>query len=224
MNSIEKLNVFNRSVLLRRSVKPNNPKDTLILLHGYGADEYDLMGLAPYFDSDFQVLSIRGPGSTGFGGASWFDIEMKSNGDLRFDFEQARESALGVLKIISELQATGLITNQKIILGGFSQGATIANLVTLFKPEILKALLIMSGRLADELGDLITGSEKFKDLPVFAGHGTFDNVIPIEFGRKIVLFWSKLPVLLEHHEYAMGHEISQDELGHIQHWLTKING
>jgi len=47
-------------------------------------------------------------------------------------------------------------------------------------------------------------------------------VIPIVFGREIVTFWEKLPVEFEHHEYPMGHEISQTELEHIQGWLESV--
>ena len=35
-------------------------------------------------------------------------------------------------------------------------------------------------------------------------------------------FWEKLPVEFEHHEYPMGHEISQTELEHIRGWLDGV--
>lgn len=223
MNNIEQLKISDRKILRRPSADPNAAKGTLILLHGYGADEYDLMGLASYFDANLQILSIRGFGTVMYGGASWFDIDMNVDGSLKFNIEQALESATGVATLIETLKQEGIIPDQKIILAGFSQGATIANLVTLKQPELIKALLIMSGRLTDQVDSLLQNPGSLASLPVFAGHGAHDNVIPIEYGRQIVSFWEKLPVQFEHHEYAMGHEICQEELGHIQNWMnTKV--
>ena len=221
MNSIEQLSIKGRSVLHRPARDLKQARATLVLLHGYGADEYDLMGLASYFDPDIQVLSIRGSGLTPYGGASWFDIDMLSDGSLKFNIDQAKVSTQGVIEIIAHLQETAIIANKQIILAGFSQGATISNLITLQIPERLRAMLIMSGRLPEDMAELSGDTSRFKNLPIFAGHGTHDNVIPIEYGRQIVSFWSPIAEL-EHHEYPMGHEISQPELEHIQMWLKKV--
>ena len=146
MNNINNLTISGRKILQRPPADPHNSKGTLVILHGYGADEYDLMGLAPYFDANLQILSIRGPGTIMHGGASWFDIDMNADGSLKFNIEQALESASDLIALIQELQGQGLIGEEKIILGGFSQGATISQLVTLRQPDLIKALLIMSGR------------------------------------------------------------------------------
>jgi len=221
MNEINQLNIMGRSVLLRPATDPDSSRATLILLHGYGADEYDLMGLAGYFREDVQVLSIRGGRTTPYGGVSWFDIDMAPDGSLKFNIEQARESTNTLISIIDEMKKDGIIGSTKMILAGFSQGATISNLVTFQKPEIIQALLIMSGRLPRDAGSFITDQSIFKEMPIFAGHGTHDNVIPIEYGRQIVQFWDPLS-RLEHHEYPMGHEISQAEISDIQSWMDKI--
>ena len=94
MPNIEKLTLSDRKILKRPAADPTNSKGTLVILHGYGADEYDLMGLAPYFDANLQILSIRGPGTVMYGGASWFDIDMNADGSLKFNIEQAPKSAI----------------------------------------------------------------------------------------------------------------------------------
>jgi len=216
---MEQLKIDGRNVLRRGANSEHDFKGTLVLLHGYGADEYDLMGLSPYFEPDLDILSIRGPGQTPYGGASWFDIDMLSDGSLKFNVSQAQASCDGVITLIDQLKAEGVIKDEKIILAGFSQGASISNLITLNKPDLIRALLLMSGRLTEGVELLTTAAESLKGLPVFAGHGTMDQVIPIDYGRKIVSFWESLPVNLDHHEYAMGHEINQEELTHIQNWF-----
>lgn len=221
MHNIQQLQVNGRSVLRRPAEDSSAPVATLVLLHGYGADEFDLMGLASYFRADIQVLSIRGGSVTPFGGASWFDIDMMADGSLKFNIEQAKVSTESVLDIIHEMQQDGTIPSKKILLGGFSQGATISNLVTLREASLLKGLLILSGRLPEDIEDLAGDKARFTHLPIFAGHGTQDNVIPISFGRDIVSFWDPIAEL-DHHEYPMGHEISQDELSHILKWMGGV--
>ncbi|NQV31021.1 MAG: hypothetical protein HQ508_09055 [Candidatus Marinimicrobia bacterium] len=223
MSNLEQLNINGQNILHRPASQPDASKGTLVLLHGYGADEYDLMGLAPHFDQNLQIICIRGPKSTVYGGASWFDIDMLPDGSFNFNAEQALDSTNVVVDIIRDFQSQKLITDERVILGGFSQGASISNLVTLKNPELIKALLIMSGRLMDAASKLLMDSQALLNLPVFAGHGTNDTVIPIEFGRQIVAFWGKLPVVLRHNEYPIGHEISQNELSHIQTWLESVH-
>lgn len=222
MKNIKQLNIDGRSILQRPAYDPNSLKGTLILLHGYGADEYDLMGLANYFEANLQIFSIRAPGVTPFGGASWFDIDMFADGSLKFNYEQAIESSRGVISLIKQMRTDGLIGDDRVIMGGFSQGATIASLVTLQAPELIQALLIMSGRLQEQAMTLLGDVSSLQDLPVFIGHGLVDQVIPVEFGRMVVKFWESLPVDLEHHEYSMGHEINTEELNHIQAWMNPI--
>jgi len=223
MQNTENLTLSGWKCLRRPAVDPDNFKATLVILHGYGADEYDLMGLAPYFDAGLQILSVRGPGSTPYGGASWFGIDQDLNGSLKFNVDQALENAAGIVRLIGELKQQSIISEDRLILGGFSQGATIAQLVTLQRPVLIKALLIMSGRLTDQAIGLLDDPVTLTGLPVFTGHGTHDNVIPLGFGRQIVSFWKALPVTLTHHEYPMGHEICQEELGHMQEWMRTFS-
>jgi len=93
ISDIEQLHINSRSVLHRPAADPEHALASLILLHGYGADEFDLMGLAPFFDDNIQVLSVRGSGLTPYGGASWFDIDMLSDGSLKFNIDQAKVSS-----------------------------------------------------------------------------------------------------------------------------------
>ena len=52
----------------------------LLLLHGYGANEEDLLGLAPYLDERLICVSARAPYALDFGGFAWFNIEIGGGG------------------------------------------------------------------------------------------------------------------------------------------------
>ena len=53
----------------------------LILLHGYGSNEHDLISMAPYLDRRFLILSARAPYNYGWNGYAWFEIGFTGNGD-----------------------------------------------------------------------------------------------------------------------------------------------
>ena len=54
----------------------------LILLHGRGADENDLLALAPAFDRRFITIGIRAPYRFPFGGYTWFDMNDLASPDI----------------------------------------------------------------------------------------------------------------------------------------------
>ena len=58
--------------------------------------------------------------------------------------------------------------------------------------------------------------------PVFEAHGTRDEVIPIEWGRRSRDFFAGTPVDLTYREYPIGHEISQRELQEASAWLSGV--
>ncbi len=72
----------------------------LIILHGYGADERDLMALAAYFDPRLRVISMRAPFDLPQGGHAWFPLEFTDEGVKidREDVEQAREFLIEIVR------------------------------------------------------------------------------------------------------------------------------
>jgi len=216
---VESLSFHDRKIALHRSDRSSQQTPTLLLLHGYGADEHDLMGLYSYLPPELDVICVRGEGETPFGGAAWFDIHQSFDGSLSFDAEQALAAARKINALREIMQAENFIKAGPLILGGFSQGASITMLCTILDPDSPAALLLMSGRVTANLSKLVTTSEALSDLPVFIGHGTMDNVIPIDFGRQVRDFWTELPVRSEYHEYPMGHQVSPEELQDINTWF-----
>ena len=59
---------------------PARPARTLLLLHGYGADEMDLVPLGPELDRASGVVSLQGPCSLGGGMRAWFHLQQTADG------------------------------------------------------------------------------------------------------------------------------------------------
>ncbi|NJO07353.1 MAG: hypothetical protein HC876_18580 [Chloroflexaceae bacterium] len=62
-----------RTLERRPQVKQAGPPPLLVMLHGFGSNENDLMGMAPYLDERFHIISLRGIFSLGsWMGAAWY--------------------------------------------------------------------------------------------------------------------------------------------------------
>jgi phospholipase/carboxylesterase len=192
----------------------------LLLLHGIGADENDLFGIAPFLDPRFFVASARAPFSLSYGGYAWFEIYMEP-GNISINIKQFLESKSMIHQFIGELITKHNLDADRIYLCGFSQGAMISLSSVLTEPEKFAGLVAMSGRSAAEMMPAPESFERLKDFPILVTHGVYDPVLPIDNGRETKELLSRLPVDLEYKEYQMGHEISEDSLGDVSEWLGK---
>jgi phospholipase/carboxylesterase len=199
--------------------KPTGEKPPLLLLlHGFGADENDLFGIAPYLDKRFFIVSVRAPFSSPFGGYAWFEIYMEP-GNISMNVKQYEESLSKLRPFIDELVIKHDLDADRIYLCGFSQGAMMTLSTALAEPQKFAGIVCMSGRSAPEMLPVGTNSEKLKGFPVLVTHGINDPLLPIENGRGTKEFLSRLPVDLEYKEYPMAHEISQESLTDVSNWL-----
>lgn len=189
----------------------------LVLLHGYGSDEEDLMGLAPYLDPRFQVVSARAPHPLEMGGFAWFPVEFTPFG-LVLDHAQARMAGAQLEELLGELRAAPGVDAQRVFLLGFSQGASMALSAALHRPEWVAGVVLLSGLVVAEMipqGELAA----LRGLKVLMIHGRQDPLIPISQGRASRQRVEQLPVALSYREYEMGHEINQECLEDFRAWL-----
>jgi len=191
----------------------------VVLLHGFGANEYDLMGLSELF-SGANVVSFQAPIDLSylgyFGGRAWFPLEFTHSG-IEYDESEV-------------LKAIDLITNElkilrasfgKLYVCGFSQGAILTHAVFLKGDVELDGIAGLSGRYNDSVFDPAL-LKNVVDKPVFLSHGTGDEVIPVSSGREIQKFYEGSGVRLDAHEYRMGHDINFDCQKDIQSWFAQL--
>lgn len=201
---------------------PQEALPLMVLFHGYGADMQDLAGLAPYFSIKAHVVCLQGSRTTPFGGRAWFDLEYLPDGDLRFDEARALQAGRDAATVVKALMTRDDLPVNQLIVGGFSQGAAIAMLVSLIIPEKTNGIMLLSGRHPERIELLIREKSALNHFQVFVGHGIHDPVLPIANGRNLREFWRQLPVALTYHEYPMGHEINQQELMDVNQWLRQV--
>ena len=103
-----------------------------------------------------------------------------------------------------------------MVIGGFSQGGMVATHIGLTQKINFKGVISMSSRL---LQDNMTITNQ---APVFISHGSNDQVISVEEGRKSREILEKSECTVSYKEYEMAHEIRQETINDLKEWLKKI--
>jgi len=207
------------SYVIRPPRTPSERPPLLVLLHGVGADEHDLLPLAAHLDPRLLVVSLRAPREYPVMGYSWFDIDW-STVPPAYDLAQAEESRAAVAALLPELARKHGADPARTFLFGFSQGGAMALAVALTRPELLRGLVVHSGRLVPDLRARAASPAALAALEALVLHGVDDPVLPVERGREIRDFLE--PLLggrLRYAEHEAAHEITERSLGDVASWL-----
>ncbi len=201
------------------AISGDSPAPLLVLLHGVGSNERDLLDLADYLDGRFFVISIRAPNPLGPDAFGWYPVNWTADGPIG-DTQKAEASRQAILRFLPEAVAAYDLDARRVFLMGFSQGAIMSLFVALTRPDAVAGIVPMSGRLLPEALAQKAPDDALHGLPVFAVHGARDTVLPIGEGWTIRDELSKLPVALSYREYDMAHEVSAQSLADSAAWLT----
>lgn len=160
------------------------PKQIVVLLHGYGSNGNDLIGLAPAWQSllpDAVFLSPNAheevPGYSG--GFQWFAAMM--TGDRAAARQSgARQAAPVIAQFLNDLWTQTGLGPRDTILGGFSQGAMMALHVGVSLSEALAGVIAFSGSFPppDNFGDA-----NLPKPPICIVHGNMDQVVELAQGE-----------------------------------------
>ena len=183
----------------------------ILLLHGTGGDENDLIGLGRAVAPDAALLSARG--------------RVLENGAPRF----FRRLAEGVFDEVDLRRRAGeladFIGEARQVYGidapvalGFSNGANIAAAVLLLHPEALAggALLRALVPLQQPPSADLTGK------PVLILSGSMDPIIPPENATRLAAILRERGSSVDHRTLPAGHGLTQADVGIVQDWMTQL--
>ena len=192
----------------------------LVLHHGRGADEHDLLALADALDPErrLHVVTPRAPLTIpGWPGNHWYLVPRVGYPDP--------QTFCAAYELLSEFhdelwQRTG-ITPARTVLGGFSMGSVMSYALALGAERPAPAgILAFSGFIPTvegwqpQLGDR-------KSLRAFIAHGRNDPVISVEFARSARDLLSAGGLDVDYHEFAGGHEIDPPSIPAASRWLSE---
>jgi phospholipase/carboxylesterase len=203
-----------------RAAEGGEADGLLILHHGRGADEFDLLGLGDALDPQrrLHVVTPRAPLSPpGMGGAHWYLVPRVGTPDPESFY--AAVEALAALH--DELWERTQIPPERTLLGGFSMGTVMSYALGLDAGRPVPAgILAFSGFVPSVEGwePELAGRAK---LRVFITHGSADGVINVSFGRAARDLLAGGGLSVDYTETNTGHEIGAVALGAALRWLEQ---
>lgn len=193
------------------STDPNAP--LVVLLHGRGSNEQDIIGLANYLPTGPAYAAVRAPIAEG-GGYAWF----ANRGIGR----PVAESLRATMDWFGDWLDDAAPDGRSVVLVGFSGGAAFAGGLLLDNPARYAGAAVLYGTLPFDAG-VPTTPNRLEGARVLVIHGDQDNVIPRELLNRT---WAYLDGEAGSHTTAVrdsaGHGLSEAALTDLQQWLSTV--
>src|SRR6267378_1660932 len=190
---------------------PGNSKRTLLLLHGTGGNERDLIPLGHDLDPNASLLSPRG--------------KVLENGIPRFfrrlaegvfDLEDLKKRTHELADFVIAAAKIYQIDIKSLIAVGYSNGANIAASMLLLRPETLAAAILFRAMVP-----LVPETQpNLAAKCVWIGAGTNDPIIPTSETKRLAVLLRAAGADVTIRFFQSGHELTSDDVDLAREWLT----
>ena len=198
-------------VVRHGSTSPTAP--LVVLLHGRGSDEQEILALAAHLPAGPAYAAVRAPIAEG-GGYAWF-ANRGIGRPVAASLRQTMDWFRGWLDDVAP-------TGRPVVLVGFSGGAAFAGGLVLDDPTRYAGAAVLYGTLPFDAG-LATDAGRLAHLPVFVAQGDDDHVIPRELLDRT---WSYLQsgsgALTEAQRRPGGHQLTAPTVGQLASWVAHV--
>lgn len=208
------------------SVKNDNAKNVVILFHGYGANMHDLFPLIELWqkpNTDFYFPNGIIPLEMGaYGGRAWFPIDMHKlqlymmRGEHRNMDNDVPENAEKTLDQLTDLVKTISEKYEKVIIGGFSQGAMCSSHL-MMRLEKLTGVILLSGNMVNQVG-----LNKKGTIPFYQSHGRQDPILSYEGAQRLTKKLNDLGYPGSLDSFDGGHEIPMQVVHNVSKFLDDL--
>lgn len=186
---------------------------TLLLLHGTGGDERDLIPLAANFGKDLNILSLRGNVSEngmprffrriGMGVFDEKDLEFRTHEMIHFLKETAEKEKFDASKIIAL---------------GYSNGANIAGATLVLQPDFLAGAILLRPMQPFRYSNLKLSANS---IPVFMASGKNDPTVAKIDTQGYAELLRESHFNVTHFEADAGHNLSREDLDQSVEWFRR---
>ncbi|HET9801315.1 MAG TPA: alpha/beta hydrolase [Chthoniobacterales bacterium] len=192
---------------------PGKSSRTLLLLHGTGGNERDLIPLGYELDPNASLLSPRG--------------KVLENGMPRFfrrlaegvfDLKDLRKRTQELADFVTSAAQYYKIDIKRIVAVGYSNGANIAASTLLLRPEMLSAAILFRAMVPivpETKPDLAS-------VRVWIGAGAHDPIIPASSVKELVELLRSAGAEVTIRFFASGHQLTSDDVDLAREWLTRL--
>jgi phospholipase/carboxylesterase len=205
-------------LVYRERPAAGEPAGLLVLHHGRGADERDLLGLADVLDPQrrLHVVTPRAPLTLpGWPGHHWYVVPRVGYPD-----PDTFHAAYGALTALHDglWERTG-IGPERTVLGGFSMGSVMSYALGLGPGRPAPAGILAFSGFVPTVDGWEPEFDGREDLRAFVAHGRRDPIMDVSFARAAEGLLREHGVEIEYHESDAGHHIDPDHIPPAVAWL-----
>jgi phospholipase/carboxylesterase len=193
---------------------PGESKRTLLVLHGTGGNEDDLLPVGRMLDSESALLSPRGKVLEN--GAPRFFRRLREG---VFDEEDLIRRAHELADFVAAAVKEHALEASQVVAVGYSNGANIASAMMLLRPEILRGAVLLRGQtplVPETLPDL-------SGRGVFLSSGKFDPIIDAENAAALAEMLKQAGADVTHKLLPSGHELTRVDIDDAREWLSRFS-
>ena len=207
----------------------DEPRFAVLWLHGLGADGNDFVPIVPELGLDLpfggrfifpNAPSIPVTCNGGYVMPAWYDIISLDSASRVVDETGLLASRQTVRELITQENRRG-IPCSRIFLAGFSQGGAVAYTSAMTHPEPLAGVIALSTYIPSESLLDNHACTANREIPIFAGHGRYDDVVSISLGQRARDYLAARAGKISWHDYPMDHSVCLEEIRDIGNWLQQ---
>lgn len=193
--------------------EPGTSAPLVVLLHGRGSHEGEIVGLASYLPDGWAYAAVRAPIDLG-GGFAWFE----NRGIGRPVAESLRETMDWFRTWLDGAAPQG----RPVVLVGFSGGAAFAGGLLLDDPQRFAGAAVLYGTMPFDAG-VPTTPGRLTGVPVLTERGDADVMIPAElYDRTAAYLADDSGADLVAHRYPGGHALTEAAVADLRGWLSSL--
>jgi phospholipase/carboxylesterase len=192
---------------------PGSSGRTLLLLHGTGGDESDMVPLGQRLDPTAALLSPRGK-SPEHGMPRFF----RRLAEGVFDEEDLIFRTHELADFVENAARQYNFDPKRVVAVGYSNGANIAGALLLLRPEILSGAALLRPMVPIVPKDL----PKLEGIPVLIAAGNVDPIVPAENARRLGELLRRAGAEVETHFEDAGHHLTNETIEVTRRWLAGL--
>ena len=193
----------------------SNASTTLLLLHGTGGDENDLVPLGQSLLPGAAILSPRG--AVRERGAPRFFARLAEG---VFDLEDLALRTQQLIRFVNGAVAKYELDAAKLIAVGFSNGANIAASVMLTGPSLFSHAVLFRAMVPFEP----TQPAKLRGTPVLLSSGEWDPIATPEQALRLQTLLTAAGAVTTINFFNAGHELTRDDVLGAASWIAGVTG
>lgn len=190
-------------------------RPVVLLLHGYGSNEDDLVGLAPAIGLALPWASLRGPVELGGAAAAWFTVTAPGDPDAG----PVEDATTAIWQWVDEIAGDAA----RVVPIGFSQGGLMATQLIRTRPDRVIAPVVLGGFV---LGAVQPADDQLRidRPPLFWGRGDADRVITSQAVARTAEFLAHHATLHERVYPQLAHGVIGEEIEDVRAFLALAVG